>query len=605
MPAPEQALYSGYYTTITAWESACPANLVSVDQIWEGHLYPDGGGTNGEWILSALLTIATTTVDATRFMRLRAAAGHAFYDHGNKLTNALRYNTANGVAVRANYGYGTGAIRQGERSQLVGLQVSYERSALYNDSGANWLTDRCILSGGQSNQPIVRIATGTNAIVSNSLIISRGDRDGVYTVGAGATFKNCTFIKPTGVAASVISSGGYGGVSTFQNCAIFGFNAPTTGFSGSSSYNATNLSSLGGSNNQVSQTFADQFENISSVAALDARLKSTNTIEGDGSSALLYGAYDILGQGWNTTPSLGAFEGDVAAAGGHDVEAANASSQPTAATAAIAQTHRVGVTNATSAPSASAAAIQQTHRVTAAAATSTPGASTAAIAQGAVHQVTATNATSTPAASAATVTQTHRVTTSNATSAPTATTAAIRQTHAVTAAGATSTPSASAASVGQGSLHLVTASNAQSQPTASNATIAQTHQTQAANATSQPTASAAGFSQGAVHLIGAANATSNATASTAAIQQTHRVGAVAASIPASASGAAVAQIHLIGAAHATSAPTASGGEATTGEVVAGYDILRGHGPFRPKAAQTGPFRTKAAQTGIIDLEIHP
>jgi len=317
MPAPEQALYSGYYTTITAWESACPANLVSVDQIWEGHLYPDGGGTDGEWILSALLTIATTTVDATRFMRLRAAAGHAFYDHANKLTNALRYNTANGVAVRANYGYGTGAIRQGERSQLVGLQVSYERSALYNDSGANWLTDRCILSGGQSNQHIVRIAAGTNAIVSNSLIISRGDRDGVYTVGAGATFKNCTFIKPTGVAASAISSGGYGGVSTFQNCAIFGFNAPTTGFSGSSSYNGTNLSSIGGSNNQVSQTFADQFENISSVAALDARLKSTNTIEGDGSAALLYGAYDILGQGWNTTPSLGAFEGDVAAGGAY------------------------------------------------------------------------------------------------------------------------------------------------------------------------------------------------------------------------------------------------------------------------------------------------
>lgn len=91
------------HASIDAWVSWCASNysggLVAADVILRGVLYPEGGGTNGEWTLTSAPSQFALTCDATRYYLLEAASGSAFYDNANKLTNALRYNNANGVAI--------------------------------------------------------------------------------------------------------------------------------------------------------------------------------------------------------------------------------------------------------------------------------------------------------------------------------------------------------------------------------------------------------------------------------------------------------------------------------------------------------------------------
>ena len=54
------------YSTLQAWEDACPANLVSDDKIWKGECYNDSEFTSG-------LHVSGITTDSTRYVWLTAA----------------------------------------------------------------------------------------------------------------------------------------------------------------------------------------------------------------------------------------------------------------------------------------------------------------------------------------------------------------------------------------------------------------------------------------------------------------------------------------------------------------------------------------------------
>jgi hypothetical protein len=93
--------HGGDYSTLQAWEDACPANLVTADQIWQGQC------KNQEFALNAtVLNIAGTTTDATRYIELTTEAGASFRDHASKATNALRYDATKGAGIRATNAYG-------------------------------------------------------------------------------------------------------------------------------------------------------------------------------------------------------------------------------------------------------------------------------------------------------------------------------------------------------------------------------------------------------------------------------------------------------------------------------------------------------------------
>ena len=72
MSAPEQAEYAGYYESLSAWDAAQARNLVAADEIAIAECFGDWPGG-----LDDQLTQGTWTVNATNYVVIRSAAGHA------------------------------------------------------------------------------------------------------------------------------------------------------------------------------------------------------------------------------------------------------------------------------------------------------------------------------------------------------------------------------------------------------------------------------------------------------------------------------------------------------------------------------------------------
>lgn len=276
------------YSTLALWEADCPANLVTVDQIWKGECYNDaefsGSGT------SELVYITGMTTDATRYVWLTAATGQSFADHANKLTNALRYNQSNGVALTYSGSY-SAVIRANVNVKITRLQVkrggttggSNSGGIALNDNVGTQLLDQCLFEATApmptgANGGAVRLEYGGKA--TNCLIVLRGSAGNALFLYEGADAFNCTVVRPSNLSTAGTGVHKQYGTPTLKNCAVFGpfsstFNS-TTGWSASTGYNASDAASAPGSNNQTSLTFADQVEQPSDASgAHDFRLKST------------------------------------------------------------------------------------------------------------------------------------------------------------------------------------------------------------------------------------------------------------------------------------------------------------------------------------------
>lgn len=86
------------YTTLQSWEDASPANLVTADEIWRGEIYNDSEFVSA----SAILTIAGSTTDSTRYKELTTASGQSAWDNS---ANPIRFDATKGVALRCTGGY--------------------------------------------------------------------------------------------------------------------------------------------------------------------------------------------------------------------------------------------------------------------------------------------------------------------------------------------------------------------------------------------------------------------------------------------------------------------------------------------------------------------
>lgn len=303
------------YSTVQAWEDACPANLVTADQIWRGECYNDSEFT----VAGTVLSIAGMTVDATRYLELTAAAGQSFVDHADKLTNARKYDQSKGVGLRDtnNYGY---AI-------LNGGGINYCRfSRLQLQGGANeaMAVDQENCSGNDWNQiifagPSETRVSGIGTRVRNSLIIAS-----IGTIGLrpkyGADVYNCTVVWPSDVSnTGTTGIVGNGSGNIVQNTAVFGFATASSGTfdTTNSKNNATDLASIvGASGNQVSKTYANQFQNTT-TAARDFRPKLGADTINNGVTDVTNAATDLIG---TARPSGAAYdigaEEYVAAGGG-------------------------------------------------------------------------------------------------------------------------------------------------------------------------------------------------------------------------------------------------------------------------------------------------
>lgn len=219
----------GDYTTIAAWEAACPADLTSVDQIWRGECKSESFTNSG----NNVITFAGVTTDATRYLELTCQTGASFSDNASVQTNALRYNTANGAAISSSNNYSVNTAVSVETTlnvRLTGLQIASTGSAggILGSSGTAIVIDRCIVESSANNaNPIYSFGGGT--VIKNSLIVHRGASPANSAVGIanGTSVFNCTIVASNGTGA-VAFEGNYSSP-VVKNCAVFNFTAIKSG----------------------------------------------------------------------------------------------------------------------------------------------------------------------------------------------------------------------------------------------------------------------------------------------------------------------------------------------------------------------------------------
>lgn len=333
------------YSTIQAWEDALPANLVTDGNSYVGECYNDS-----EFAPAGKITIGGQTTDSTHTITLKCAAGHSFYDHANKLTNALRYNQSNGVGVLLPDVFsGVGMEITSQYVTVDGIQFrsiysSYvSGSAMLMVSASNCNVINCIGAFSPAGGNLVAIfGTSGNSNFVNCLVYGTGARSvSGFNSYAGGAVVNCT----AAYLGADTASTSYGifrdyGTPLIQNVAGFGFRffaKDTTGASGSGN-NATNLAAgnTPGSSNVNGLTTADQFQSIT-ISSEDFRVKSGSGLVA-GVRAQSYTAdLDIVKSARSTSvPTIGAWE--FAAAGGTTISPGVASLTITGYAPTIAQT---------------------------------------------------------------------------------------------------------------------------------------------------------------------------------------------------------------------------------------------------------------------------
>lgn len=276
----------GTYTTIQAWEDACPANITAAgtNEDWIGEL------KNQEFLLSSTLTVSGMTTDSTHRVILRCQTGASFRDNASKATNNLTYNSGYGACVKLNVGYVSLANLNSKHVSLLNTMfMSVNNNAIF--SGAvNLIIDSCI---AVCNSVFDTFNLG--ASIKNSVF-----RTGSINIDSGTTNYNNTYIAKTS-GSYRYAYPWYGGGSTFTNCLFLGYqdytashgytmnNCGTTGTFANCTATSC-ITGLTAANEIVAPAFGD-----STVANMDAKLKSGASSIGSGTSS---GApsVDIIGQ---------------------------------------------------------------------------------------------------------------------------------------------------------------------------------------------------------------------------------------------------------------------------------------------------------------------
>lgn len=280
----------GDYSTVQAWEDACPADLVAADQIWQGQL------KNQEFVASSVLTVSGQTADSTRYVELTTEAGASFADHANKATNPLRYDASVGAAIRGTGSWVTTVGINTGYTRLTKLQIygAGANSIVVHNNGGT--IDRCIVEQAQAREAL--FSDGSMNVI-NSVIIARAAHHGVASA-FGGTIYGCTFIGSGGGSNGIRNN--YG-TFTVKNTYVGGFGA-TTGAGGTKSV-SNSYTSESGPPSGWSGTVAlstSTFENVT-FTTHDYRLKSGSGLINVGADEASY-TTDIIG----TARSSGSYD---------------------------------------------------------------------------------------------------------------------------------------------------------------------------------------------------------------------------------------------------------------------------------------------------------
>ena len=313
------------YSTLAIAIAAIPANVVASGNSYVLELWADSEFVGG----APLANIAGFTTDATHTITVKCAAGQSFYDNATKTTNALRYNAANGVAIRATSGYLNSTFSvSSDYVTLDGLQIAMDfgsSTGCLNTGAANGVVKNCLgwvtpVDGNRST--VIADHNGSTAFV-NCVAIQESTFTNAACFQLSVGAYNCTAICTTTGSTSQAYANGYA-APIIKNCVSIGCGYFCRGSSypiaAGSDYNATDLAIgtyLGaGTHNVFSLVAANTFQSVT-ASAVDVRVKAGSILIGAGLRDAAYTAdLDIIKQlRSTTTPTIGAFEYVVVVAG--------------------------------------------------------------------------------------------------------------------------------------------------------------------------------------------------------------------------------------------------------------------------------------------------
>lgn len=206
----------GDYSVPQSWEDASPANLVTLDQIWEGQMLEtfDPG-------LTACVSFSGSTTNSTCYKHLTVAAGLSFQDNPDKDTSPLTYNAAAGVCIIADNI--TDDVFKGNEtySKVSRLQIEYTSSASVgvarnSNGGTTLLLADCIIEYRGINI-ILRSVSAENCLINAA---SGAVQALVRSDANPCVIKNCTFVY----GASTMINGAFwnaGPAITITDSALF------------------------------------------------------------------------------------------------------------------------------------------------------------------------------------------------------------------------------------------------------------------------------------------------------------------------------------------------------------------------------------------------
>ena len=222
------------------------------------------------------------------------------YAANDYTSKALKYDPADGVAFEATGAFTSALILNGSSStQVTSCQFDcpssvHAGSVLHgNDGDSNF--DGCIVQTENGNRQ--SRANYTNCLYIRSGALSQDG--GSFSFSA---LSQCTFVCPDDLTSTAAGVGLHASP-TLNEVAIFGFNSANNGGAGTSAYNATDLSSIPGTNTLTSLTYADQFEDVDD-ATQDWRMKAGNDLDGAGAGGIDIGFRipDAIPGGGTTNP---------------------------------------------------------------------------------------------------------------------------------------------------------------------------------------------------------------------------------------------------------------------------------------------------------------